>query len=140
MRKPPVLVSSGCCYAFTKPRSMDGLNKGNLFLLVLGATSPRARCWLIPFAGTPLFLAYRQPPAGCVLKWPFFGVSVSGELSFFLFLGSRGSYRIGSHLTTSFNLNSFLKAPSPNTVTLGLGLPRVNLGGCASVRSTDRRK
>lgn len=37
---------------------------------------------------------------------------------------------------TSFNLGYFLKALSPNIVTLGLGHPHPNVGGHKSVYST----
>lgn len=144
-----VLVCSGC---HSPVPQASGLSSRSTFLSVLETGSPGSRCWLMRcLPGAPSWLAdvcflaesaleagcprlrcrqvwfilrpfcraRRQPPITCphVAAYPW--LSVSGV-----------SFHKGAHptLRTSSRPNYLPRAPSPHTITLSLGLRRVNWG------------
>lgn len=77
-----------------------------IFLMVLGADSPRSRCQQRWFLVRPLSLACKWPPSCCALTWPFFCTCTCASL--FLW-GHRPYWDQGPTVMTSVNLGYLSK-------------------------------
>lgn len=106
-------LSQSVLAAITNYHQLGGLNNKQLFLTVLDAGSWRSRLPQIRCLGRGCFLVCTRQSAPCILPWP----AESRELWSLhpLLKGTNPIYES----PTSWS-NYFQKAPSPNTITLGI--------------------
>lgn len=108
------------------------------FLTVLESGSPRSECHQGQVLVRAFLLACRWLSSCCFLTQPFFSECAGGERDFSLssFYKTTNSTGLAPYsCDLIFNLNYFLKTPSPNTATVGLEPQHMNFGGHSSVHS-----
>lgn len=108
-----ILVSLGYKIKYHR---LGGLSSRHLFLTVMEARSPRARCWQIWLLVKALFLAGRWPASLCVLKWQREETLVSLPHLIRALIQNH----VGFTLVTPSEPNYLPKASLPYTITLGV--------------------
>lgn len=128
MKKKKEAIEPGVFFAWaaiTKHHRQSGLHNRNWFPHSSKGWKSEIRVSACLGSGEVLFLAYRWAPSPCDLTHGLSLVPGQGKIEKLLSLSS-SSYkatnpiRLGSYPMTSFTLNHLLKAPPPNTVTLGV--------------------
>ena len=110
--KPSVPITTLVCLGyFTRYHRLGSLNNRNLFLRVLAAGSQRSECWHGQVLVKAFFLTCRLLHFCCVLTW----WRKRGSLPSI-------SYQGNNPITVAPPQDSsHPKAPTPDTITLGLG-------------------
>lgn len=99
------------------------------FLTVLEVGSPRSKPWQVQFLLKPLSWASRKQPSHFVLTWPFFCAPLHLWCVFHFLERHQSSWVRALPLWPHLILITSLKAPPPNTVTLGIRASTNEYGG-----------